>query len=137
MVSCPWPNHSSSNTSHRAWRLPFLLQMLPGLILGIGALFLPFSPRWLASRGRFKEALQNLSRLRQLPETDPRLQLEAIDIKTEVLLHQELNRERHPSLQDPSLSSRFKLELASWTDCFRPGCRSRTHIGIMIMFFQQ
>ena len=26
-----------------AWRLPFLLQMVPGLVLGLGILFLPFS----------------------------------------------------------------------------------------------
>lgn len=26
-----------------AWRLPFLLQMIPGLVLGAGILFLPFS----------------------------------------------------------------------------------------------
>ena len=26
-----------------AWRLPFLLQMVPGFVLGLGILFLPFS----------------------------------------------------------------------------------------------
>lgn len=26
-----------------SWRLPFLLQLIPGLVLGIGILFLPFS----------------------------------------------------------------------------------------------
>ena len=26
-----------------AWRLPFLLQLVPGLVLGLGILFLPFS----------------------------------------------------------------------------------------------
>lgn len=28
-----------------AWRLPLLLQMIPGAVLGAGILFLPFSPR--------------------------------------------------------------------------------------------
>ncbi|KAL9603804.1 MAG: hypothetical protein Q9219_000913 [cf. Caloplaca sp. 3 TL-2023] len=49
-----------------AWRLPFLLQMVPSTILGLGILFLPFSPRWLASKGRDDQALQSLGQLRQL-----------------------------------------------------------------------
>ena len=59
-----------------AWRLPFLLQLAPGLVLGAGILFLPFSPRWLASKGRDQEALHSLARLRQLPTTDPRVEQE-------------------------------------------------------------
>ena len=42
--------------SHWSWQLPFLIQIFPGLILGFGAVFLPFSPRWLASKGREQEA---------------------------------------------------------------------------------
>ena len=38
-----------------AWRLPFILQLIPGLILGMGIMFLPFSPRWLVSKGRDAE----------------------------------------------------------------------------------
>lgn len=32
-----------------AWRLPFMLQLIQGLVLSIGIVFLPFLPRWLAS----------------------------------------------------------------------------------------
>lgn len=31
--------------------------------------------------------------------------------------------------------NRFKLELVSWADCFKPGCWKRTHIGAGLMFF--
>lgn len=55
-----------------AWRLPFLLQLIPGLVLGMGILFLLFSPRWLASKGRNKEVLRSLCMLRQLPSNDAR-----------------------------------------------------------------
>lgn len=120
-----------------AWRLPFLLQMIPGLVLGTGILFLPFSPRWLASKGRDEEALVNLAKLRQLPTTDHRVQLEWFDIRAEAALHKEISAERHPTLQERTLSNRFKLELASWADCFRRGCWRRTHVGMGIMFFQQ
>src|SRR6266436_8274794 len=60
-------------SSEWSWRLPFLLQIIPGLILGAGIIFLPFSPRWLVSKGRDKEALESLAKLRQLPTTDTRV----------------------------------------------------------------
>ena len=124
-------------TGEWAWRLPFLLQMVPGLVLGVGILFLPFSPRWLVSKGRVSEAGSSLSKLRQLDITDSRVQKEWIDIRAEVAFHKEVSAERHPNLQDGSAASRMKLEIASWTDCFRRGCWRRTHVGVGLMFFQQ
>lgn len=119
------------------WRLPFLLQILPGLVLGIGIVFLPFSPRWLGSKGREEEALVALSRLRRLPPTDSRVQQEWFDIRAEARLQDEISRERHPDLQDGTKTSRIKLEVASWADLFKKGCWRRTHVGVGIMFFQQ
>lgn len=120
-----------------AWRLPFVLQILPGLVLGMGILFLPFSPRWLASKGRDEEALANLAKLRQLPRSDERVLMEWFEIRAEVALHREILAERHPDLQDRSRRSRVKLEIASWGDLFKKGCLKRTHVGVGIMFFQQ
>jgi sugar porter (SP) family MFS transporter len=120
-----------------SWRLPFLLQMVPGLILGVGIIFLPFSPRWLSSQGRDDEALVVLSKLRSLPTTDPRIYQEWCEIRAEVAFTREVNRERHPDLQSSTRTNRIKLELASWTDCFRHGCWRRTVVGVGIMFFQQ
>ncbi|KAL8920659.1 MAG: hypothetical protein Q9208_006141 [Pyrenodesmia sp. 3 TL-2023] len=120
-----------------SWRLPFLLQMIPSTILGLGILFLPFSPRWLASKGRDNEALQSLGKLRQLPETDHRVQQEWFDIRAESAFHRQTNAIRHPDLQSKSKMNSIKLEIASWTDCFRSGCWRRTHVGIGLMFFQQ
>ncbi|KAL8942178.1 MAG: hypothetical protein Q9211_001508 [Gyalolechia sp. 1 TL-2023] len=119
-----------------AWRLPFLLQMFPSTILGLGILFLPFSPRWLASKGRDDEALQSLGKLRQLPVTDARVQQEWFDIRAEAAFHRQTSAIKHPTLQSKSTKNSIKLELVSWSDCFRRGCWRRTHIGIGIMFFQ-
>ena len=119
-----------------AWRLPFLLQMIPSTVLGLGISFLPFSPRWLASKGRDDEALQCLGTLRQLPVTDQRVQQEWFDIRAEVAFHQQTSAIRHPNLQSKSAVNSIKLEIASWSDCFRKGCWRRTHVGIGIMFFQ-
>jgi MFS family permease len=120
-----------------SWRLPFLLQIIPGLVLGIGIVFLPYSPRWLCSKNRDQEALQALSRLRRLPTDDKRVRQEWIDIRAEVAFQQEVSRERHPQLQDRIKTSRIKLEIASWADCFKKGCWRRTHVGMGLMFFQQ
>ncbi|KAL4895131.1 general substrate transporter [Aspergillus ambiguus] len=120
-----------------SWRLPFLLQMIPGFILAAGVLMLPFSPRWLASRERNDEALQSLCKLRRLPPSDKRIRQEFLDIQAEVRFHRELNAEKHPSLQGGGLRKEFLLEMASYVDCFRSGCWRRTHIGAGLMFFQQ
>ncbi|THC88983.1 hypothetical protein EYZ11_011567 [Aspergillus tanneri] len=120
-----------------SWRLPFLLQMVPGFVLACGVMFLPFSPRWLASKGRNEDALRSLSKLRNLPTTDRRVRQEYMDIQAEVRFHQQMNAERHSTLQGGGLKNVFLLEIASWADCFRKGCWRRTHIGIMITFFQQ
>ena len=124
-------------SSEWSWRLPFLLQIIPGLILGAGIIFLPFSPRWLVSKGRDKEALESLAKFRQLPTTDTRVLKEWYDIRAEVAFKKEISRERHPKLQDRSKTSRIRLEIASWTDCFKRGCWRRTHVGVGLMFFQQ
>jgi sugar porter (SP) family MFS transporter len=46
------------------WRIAMLLQCVPALVLLLGSLWLPRSPRWLAQQGRTTEALSALQRLR-------------------------------------------------------------------------
>ncbi|KAJ5822966.1 General substrate transporter [Penicillium robsamsonii] len=120
-----------------AWRLPFLLQLIPGFVLAAGVYALPFSPRWLASKGRDEEALESLCRLRSLPASDRRIRQELMDIQAEVRFHQQMNRENHPDLQGGGTKNSILQEISSWADCFRKGCWRRTHIGIGLGFFQQ
>lgn len=120
-----------------SWQLPFLIQIIPGVLLGLGAIFLPFSPRWLASKGRDDEALSSLAKLRQLPDTDPRVRREWIDIIAESKFQKQVLGERHPTLVQGGASNSIKLEFAAWTDCLKKGCWRRTHVGAGIMFFQQ
>lgn len=120
------------------WQLPFLLQIIPGVILGLGAIFLPFSPRWLASKGREEEALHNLAKLRRLPDTDNQVRMEWLTILAEARFQHGAVQERHPSLANsPSATAKAKLEILGWIDCFKGGCWRRTMVGAGLMFFQQ
>ncbi|RAL63199.1 hypothetical protein DID88_004278 [Monilinia fructigena] len=121
-----------------SWRLPFFIQIIPALFLGVGVYFLPFSPRWLSYKGRDGEALEALMNLRQLPGSDPRIQLEARQMHDEVSHIREIHLQKYENLMESiSACSKIKLELALWRDCFSPESIKRTHIGVVIMFFQQ
>lgn len=122
-----------------SWRLPFLLQMIPGFVLGFGISYFPFSPRWLVAAGREEEALGSLCMLRRVSRDDPRVLLEWWDIKAEVRLQKEVLHERHPTLfmHLNGWWSTVQLELVAWTDLFRHNCWRRSVAGAGIMFFQQ
>ena len=122
-----------------SWRLPFLLQMIPGCILGAGIIFLPFSPRWLLAKGRRREALQALRRLRRVDEVDPRVVAECWDIEVEVRLQQDLLKDQHPKYFDTAgrIIKGLRLEIATWGDLFLPKCWRRTLAGTSLAFLQQ
>jgi len=46
-----------------AFRIPWGVQMVPALVLLIALFFCPYSPRWLASKDRWEEALTVLGQL--------------------------------------------------------------------------
>lgn len=57
---------SGPNDPHQptaAFRIPWGVQAVPAAILLVGLVFCPFSPRWLASHGKWDEALDVLARL--------------------------------------------------------------------------
>ncbi|CAG8242011.1 unnamed protein product [Penicillium salamii] len=114
-----------------AFRLPFLLQMIPALVVGFGIHLFPFSPRWLALRDRKTESLMSLAQLRRLPPTDETVQSEWRGILTEVRFQREIMHNQHPNT-GPAM-----LELKGWMDLFRPRYLRRTAVAIAIPFFQQ
>lgn len=82
--------------SDAAWRTPLALQILPSLILGVGMIFYPESPRWLLMQERDEEASKSLSKLRGLPGDHPRLVSETLDIKASVMLENTFVKEKYP-----------------------------------------
>ncbi|EON66646.1 hypothetical protein W97_05892 [Coniosporium apollinis CBS 100218] len=118
--------------SAASWRVPFALQIVPGLVLGIGILFYPESPRWQLKAGQDDKAIAALSRLRRLQPHDEALRAEFLAIKTEVRFEESFVKERHSGKAGLGLSFALYKDLVSSWPNFR-----RLSIGCLVMFFQQ
>ncbi|OOF99275.1 hypothetical protein ASPCADRAFT_513319 [Aspergillus carbonarius ITEM 5010] len=123
----------SPPTWRGAFRLPFLLQMFPALVVGTGIHCFPFSPRWLAMRGRDEESLDCLSKLRRRSPQDEKVQLEWKGILLEVPLQQAILEREYP---DHTRRPLF-VGMKQWIDLFRPKYIKRTLVALAIAFFQQ
>ena len=55
------------------WRWMFALAVIPAAAFGIGLLFIPDSPRWLAGRGRLDQAREVLKKIRQQEQVESEL----------------------------------------------------------------
>jgi sugar porter (SP) family MFS transporter len=102
--------------SSAAWRIPLALQIVPALILAVGILFFPFSPRWLMAQGRDDEALIVLTQIRSASSVD--VLDEYNDIKNEI------DFERKHSIR-------------SYSQFLRPPLRRRLILGVSIQILQQ
>lgn len=56
-----------------AWRWMFAMAVIPAVAFGVGLLFIPDSPRWLASRGHADRARAVLKRMRDPAAVEPEL----------------------------------------------------------------
>ncbi|EAT92462.1 hypothetical protein HBH56_139180 [Parastagonospora nodorum] len=121
-----------------AWLLPLCLQLVPAVLLGVGMIFMPFSPRWLVHHDREPEAQRVLAQLRSLPEEHELIELEFAEIKAQSLFEKKSLRENFPHLQDMSALSTFKLQFVAIGSLFTTrGMFKRVIIATMTMFFQQ
>jgi len=124
--------------SEAAWRIPLALQLVPALSLGIGILFMPFSPRWLVNQGRDEEALSVLVRVRSLSADHELIQVEFLEIKAQCLFEKEISEIKYPQYQDGSFMSNFKLGLMDYASLIsNRGLLYRLAIATLTMFFQQ
>lgn len=103
-----------------SYRIPIALQFLWALILIVGMIFLPETPRFHVKKGNTEKARTSLSKLRGLPLDDKYIEEELEEIVA--------NYEYERSFGDTSL----------W-DCFKPANHQlkRMMIGIAIQALQQ
>lgn len=133
-----WIDYGTSTIDSDAqWRLPLALQLIIGLILGVGILFFPFSPRWLMSQNREEDALKVISRLRRLPPDNPVVEEEWREIKATVEFDRQVQRERYPQHINNGAKGRFMIGLGGYMDLFRKGIFKRLWLGCALQFFQQ
>lgn len=99
-------------TTQYTWRGMFAVGVIPAVILGVGLIFLPSSPRWLMARKRENDARDVLKRL--LPASEINEQME----------------EMRASIADEAGSG-------GWKDLGQRWIRPAFFMGIIIMFFQQ
>ncbi|KAF1844167.1 general substrate transporter [Cucurbitaria berberidis CBS 394.84] len=83
--------HISSHTDAQ-WLVPNSMHLMFAVLIFTLSFFSRESPRWLIKVGRHEEALDNLSRLRQLPADHPYVTSEIVDI------NDQLNREREATM---------------------------------------
>jgi SP family galactose:H+ symporter-like MFS transporter len=92
------------------WRPMFAAAVVPGVLLGVGMLFMSFTPRWLAMQDRWKEADQVMRRV------NPGTREEEMD-----QLHEDLENTRG----------------ASFKEMLKPGVRGALFAGIGLAILQQ
>jgi MFS family permease len=118
--------------SDASWRIPLALQIFPALVLGIGMLFFPDSPRWLLMKDRDEEAISTLALLRQCAPDHPSIISESLEIKASILLENTYIRDHFAGL------SGIRLQVAQYVSMLTTFSRfKRLAIGCCVMFFQQ
>jgi sugar porter (SP) family MFS transporter len=106
-------------TGEKAFRVPWGLQMLPAVVLGIGLLFLPESPRWLARHDRWEETHAVLTHVHGHGDPNsPFVKLEMDEIR------QMIDFER----QNADVT---------FMELFKPNMINRLHIGIFTQIWSQ
>ncbi len=92
------------------WRLMFVSEVLPILMLMAGLFFVPESPRWLASRRKNNEALDVLSRI---------------------------NGREQAEMELGEIRDELQKERGNFAELIQPGIRLALLIGVVIMIFSQ
>ncbi|HYX06390.1 MAG TPA: sugar porter family MFS transporter [Bacteroidales bacterium] len=102
----------ANNSNLESWRPMFYVGVIPAMILLIGMIFLPETPRWLMSKGYEEKGRKVLKMIEE-----PAMIEKAIsDMKEDLKLAE---------------------KQASWKEMFKPYMKNALIIAIGIMFFQQ
>ncbi|KAH8896173.1 major facilitator superfamily transporter glucose [Thozetella sp. PMI_491] len=109
----------SIGTNPAAFRLPWALQMIPAIVLFIGMMFLPESPRWLARHGRWDECQEVLTLVHGKGDPNSVFALAELAEIREVVEFEAANND------------------ATYWELFRPNMINRTLIGLFTQIWSQ
>ncbi|KAI8964677.1 general substrate transporter [Daldinia sp. FL1419] len=121
-----------------AWLVPICLQLFPAVILFVGMIFMPFSPRWLVHHGREDEARKILANLRGLTSDHELVELEFLEIKAQSQFEKRTVAEHFPELSEQTPWNTFKLQFVAIKSLFQTRAMiKRVMVATVTMFFQQ
>jgi len=95
-----------------SWRWMFLLQVIPSLLLLLGLVFVPESPRWLVQKGQVEKARSILAQING-------------------------SQSAAEEVQEISRSISFEKEEPRFVELFRPGTRVPLMIAVVLGVLQQ
>jgi len=118
LIAAVVDNSTSNRNDSGAYRIPIAIQFAWAIILVIGMLILPETPRYLIRSGKLEQAARSLSRLRRLDVDHPALVEELAEI---------------------TANHEYELTLgkASYFDCFRGNIGKRLFTGCALQALQQ
>ncbi|KAK5453409.1 Plasma membrane low glucose sensor [Exophiala xenobiotica] len=111
-------NSTKDRQDTGSYRIPIAIQFAWAIILVVGMLLLPETPRFLIKKGNQTKAARSLSRLRRLPVDHPAVVEELAEIQA--------NHEYE-----------MAIGTASYLGCFKPPIRKRLFTGMALQALQQ
>lgn len=111
-------NSTKDRNDTGSYRIPVAVQFLWSLILVVGLIFLPETPRYLIKMDKYDKAAVSLGKLRRLPLDHP-------------AVIEELNEVQANHLYEMSLGK------ATYADCFRGTVGKRLMTGCLLQALQQ
>jgi sugar porter (SP) family MFS transporter len=111
-------NATANRNDSGSYRIPIAVQFAWSIVLVVGLIFLPETPRFLVKQGRHEKAAKALSYIRRVPADDPALQEELSEIRA-------------------SHEYEMTLGKASYKDCFRGTVLKRLITGCCLQALQQ
>ena len=110
-----------SKASDTQWRIPFGIQLVPGVLLMVLMSLQTESPRFLAKKGKWSEVQKVLSHIRNLPEGHEYIAWEMETIRNQL----------ESESSGVGTSTVMKLK-----EVFRTNVKKRLGIGMALMMFQ-
>jgi hypothetical protein len=114
-----------------SYRIPIAVQFAWAIVLVVGMLILPETPRYMIKRDNHQGAVRSLGKLRRLPEDDPALLAELAEIQA--------NHEYEMSIGSAGYLECFRGNLGKrlLTGCFLQGLQQLTGINFIFYYGTQ
>lgn len=135
---CNYIGGTGKSQSDAAWLVPLALQLAPALVLIVGMIFMPFSPRWLVHHGHEQDARRTLAMLRNIDVDSEIIELEFLEIKAQSIFEKRTVQHNFPHLTEMTPWNIIKLQFVSIGSLFKTmPMFKRVIVSTVTMFFQR